>query len=61
MMVLGALGCINNKNFDKKSSKWQHWARCVYYLSEITIRTSDLKILYSYVLIDFESNTAKRA
>ena len=58
-MVLGALGCINNADFEEKS-KWQHCARCVYYLSEITTRTSNLKIiLYSYVLIDLQSNPSK--
>ena len=34
-MVLGALGCVNNADFEK-ISKRQHWARCVYYLSEVT-------------------------
>ena len=37
-MVLGALGCMNNVDFEN-ISKRQHYARCVYYLSEITTRT----------------------
>ena len=33
-MVLGALGCMNNADFErKKISKRRHCARCVYYLS----------------------------
>jgi hypothetical protein len=42
-MVLGALGCMNNADFGKKSGKWPYCATCVYYLSEITTRTSNLK------------------
>ena len=42
-MVLGALGCINNVDFEKKISKWQHGGRCVYYLSEIMARSSNWK------------------
>ena len=41
-MVLDALGCANNADLEK-NSKRQHCARCVYYLSEITTRTSNLK------------------
>ena len=40
-MVLGALECMNNAEFEK-ISKWQQFARYVYYLSYITIRTSNL-------------------
>ena len=32
----GALGCVNNADFEK-CCKWQHCARCVHYLLEITI------------------------
>ena len=42
-MMLGALGCMTNVYFEKKNSKSQHCAICVYYLSEITTRTSNLK------------------
>ena len=42
-MVLGALGRMNDADFGGKNSKWQHCARCVYYLSYITTRTSNLK------------------
>ena len=41
-MMLGALRCTNKADL-KKKSKLQHCARCVYYLSEITTRTSNLK------------------
>ena len=58
-MVLGALGCMNNADFEK-ISKSQHCARCVYYLSEITTRASNLKNTYSYILIDCQSNPLKR-
>ena len=46
-------------DFEKRNSKWQHCARCVYYLSEITTLTSNLKnsIL---VLINLQSNPPKR-
>ena len=56
-MVLGALGCMNNVDFEK-ISKWQHCARCVYYLSEITTRTSNLKNT-ALVLIDHQSYLPK--
>jgi hypothetical protein len=47
-MVLGALGCMNNADFEKKNSKCQHCARCVYILLEITRRTSNfIKIPHS--------------
>jgi hypothetical protein len=49
-MVLGA---------DLKNSKWQHCARCIYYLSEITTRTSNLKNT-ALLLIDLQSNPPKR-
>ena len=42
-MLLGALGCMNNADFEEKNSKRQHCLRSVYYLSEITTRTSNLK------------------
>ena len=42
-MVLGALGYTNDENFEKKKTRCQHCARCVYYLSKITTRTSNLK------------------
>ena len=58
-MVLGALGCINNANFEKKNCKWQHCVRCVYYLSEITTRTI-WKTPYSYIPMDFQSNPPMR-
>ena len=48
-MVLGALGCINNADFEEKISRLQHCARCVYYLSEITTRTSTLKKYHTRV------------
>ena len=41
-MVLGALECMNNADFEK-INKRQHCARCIYYLSEITTHTSNLK------------------
>ena len=50
-MVLGALGCMNNADFEKKISK-------NYYLSEITTRTSNLKNTV-LVLIDLQSNLPK--
>ena len=42
-MVLGAVRCMNNANIEKKITKWQHCARYVYCLSEITTRTINLK------------------
>ena len=54
-MVLGALGCMNNADFEK-IRKLQHCARCVYYLSEIMTRASNLK---NPVLIDLQSNPSK--
>jgi hypothetical protein len=39
-------------------SKWQHCARCVYYLSEITTHTSNLKNTI-LVLIDLQSYPPK--
>ena len=43
-MVLDALGFMNNADFEKKKkSKLEHCARCVYYLSIITKRISNLK------------------
>ena len=53
--MLSFLGCMNNVDFEKKI-RWQHCARCVYYLSEIMMFASNLKIPYSYVLIDLQSN-----
>ena len=50
-MVLGALGCINNADFEK--NKGEYCARCTYYLSEITTRNV-------LVLIDLQSNPPKR-
>ena len=44
----------------RKNSKLQHCARCIYFLSQITTRTSNLKIPYSYVLIDLQSIPPKR-
>ena len=41
--VLGALGCMDKANFEKKNSKWQHYARYLYYLPDITTGTSNLK------------------
>ena len=46
-MLLGALGCMNNADFEIKNSKSQDCARCVYYLSEIATHTSHLQIPYS--------------
>ena len=50
-------GSMNNANFEK-NSKWQHCARCVYYLSEITTHTSNLKNTV-LILIDLQSNPPK--
>ena len=41
-MVLGALGCINNADFEK-IIKWQNCVRCVYCLSEFMTNISNLK------------------
>ena len=50
-MVLGALGCMNNADLEKKRSKLPHCASCVCYLSEIMTCTSDLKnIVLIYLL-----------
>ena len=58
-MVLGALGCINNADFEQEISKCRHCARCVFYIfSEITTRTSNLKNTV-LVLIDLQSNPPK--
>ena len=58
-MALGALWCKNNADF-RGGSKWQHCARYVYYSSEITTRTRNLKITV-LLLIDIESNPPKHA
>ena len=39
-LVLGALGYMNNADYEKKS-KYQNCGRCVYYLPEITARTTN--------------------
>ena len=61
-MVLDALGCMNNVDFEKKKLVNDNIVLdVVYYSSEITIHTSNLKqIPYSYVLIDFLNNPPKR-
>ena len=58
-MVLSTLGCMNNADFERKISKWQHCARCVNYLSEVTTHTSNLKNTV-LVRIDLQSNLPKR-
>ena len=42
-MVLVAVGCMNNADFENKISKRQHCDRCVCYFSEIATCTSALK------------------
>ena len=61
-MVLGALKCMSNADFEKKKiSNWQHCARCVYYLSEITTCTSNFKKYHTCTYtVDLQSNSAKR-
>ena len=58
-MMLGALGCMDNADNEKKKNKCQHYFRLVY-LSEITTGIRNLKIPYSYVLIDLQSSPPKR-
>ena len=58
--MLDFLYYMDNGDF-VKTSKLQHCARCVYYLSERTTGTSNLKNTVSLlVLIDLESNPSKR-
>ena len=52
-VVLSALGCMNNTDLGKDC------ARCVYYLSENTTRTSNLKNTV-FVIIDLQNNPLKR-
>ena len=42
-MVLGALGCMNNSDFEKKLVNDNILQRSVYYTSEITTCTSNVK------------------
>ena len=58
-MVLGSLGSMNNMDFEEKKSKWQRFAICFYYFSEITTRTSNLQNAV-LVLIDLQRNPPKR-
>ena len=56
-MVLGTLGRMINADFErKKISKWQHCARCVYYLSIFKTRITNLKNT-----IHLQSNPPKRS
>ena len=58
-MVLGALGCVNNADFERKLVNDNIMLDVFYYLSEITTRTSNL-INTVLVLIGLQSNPPKR-
>ena len=58
-IVLDALGCMNNADFETKIRKLQYCVRYVYCLSEITTRTINLKNTVP-VVIDFQRNPPKR-
>ena len=54
-MVLGALGCVNNADFERKLVNDNIMLDVFYYLSEITTLTNNLKHTV-LVLIDLQSN-----